>query len=683
MKIIKIIMATADEKLKNERKELGDYIRTLNDHYHNKGIYFHLNNLLDIETEEEKNREVCESEYFYVIFSDEVEDEIVRKTELAFKNFKEKDLPRIYTYFQKLPDNIDATASVKRFMEKLDKEIGHYYSVFLHLDSIKLNMLLELGRSQAQQGAVAIKDGKALVDGKEMLSLDNVPVFQNNEEFHALLKERTELRKKKIELAIQYAADPDNEEVERQLSVCDERMKKITVELHQMEKEMFSICMNVADLTGSGKAMSWREKAACKCFDAGDYKGALAILSDPNLETELKQAEEVGALSSSKFSEYIRVKRLKIKGLKALGINTETLPGIYECYQEAVKVAEEYFVETGIILEYAVFLYQQNNYDISLEKAEWLRSYYSLKNISARIEETEKGKLFMHLGALYHTINRYVEAEETYKKAIEIWEKAVKENPAINKSGLAKSYNNLGSLLMDTNRYAEAEEIYKKAVKILEKLVKENPAAYEVDLAASNNDIGSLLMDTGRYAEAEEAFKKSILIREKLAKENPAAHESDLASSYNDLGNLLMDTDRHTEAEEAYKNAIAIFKKLAKENPAAYEGYLATCFDNLGCLLAGRKRHAEAEEAYKKAVSVRRKLAEDNPAVYKSDLAASYNNLGSLLMDTKRYDEAEEIYKKAVSIREKLAEENPEAYESDLTTSNNNLANLLKKRSEQ
>ena len=99
-------MATTSDELKNERKELGDYIRTLNDHYHGKGIYFRLYNLHDIETEEEKDQDISDSDFFYIIFSDEADSNTVKKFDFALKHFKEKNTPRIYTYFHKLPDKI-------------------------------------------------------------------------------------------------------------------------------------------------------------------------------------------------------------------------------------------------------------------------------------------------------------------------------------------------------------------------------------------------------------------------------------------------------------------------------------------------------------------------------------------------------------------------------------------------
>ena len=357
MKTIKILMATTAEELKNERKELGDYIHTLNEHYHSKGIYFHLGNLLDIEPEEKMDEELCDSDLFYLIFSDKADEMIVKKFDVALQQFKEKNAPRIYTYFQKLPDGTGATESVKAFMAKLDKEIGHYYNVFLHIDSIKLNMLLELTRTRLLDGKVDIKDGKALVDGKEMLTLENVPLFKNNEEFHKLIKERDELQERMAGLASQYAADPSDIEVSQQLSDNAVRRKEITEQLHRMEKNMLEICSTIAERNSSGKPITWREKEASRYLDDGNYEGALAVLRDKNRIDDLKHAKAVKESGNEGIIGFINEDRLRIQTLEAKGRNSNTLPEIYESYEEAVKVAEEELVETHIVYEYAWFLY--------------------------------------------------------------------------------------------------------------------------------------------------------------------------------------------------------------------------------------------------------------------------------------------------------------------------------------
>ena len=672
MKIIRIIIATTADELKSERKELGDYIRTLNDHYHNKGIYFRLENLLDIETEEEKNQELCDSEFFYIIFSDEADSNIVNKFDMALQHFKEKDSPRIYTYFQKLPDSVNASASVKGFMERLDKEIGHYYSMFLHLDSIKLNMLLELTRSQVLQGTIDIKNGIALVDGKEILSLENVPIFRDNQEFHNLIKEREELQEKRVLLAKKYAANPNDVEIDQQLTSTGVRLKEITSQLHQIEKEVLSICTTVAELNGTGKLLSWREIAACRCFEEGNYKGALAIVRDPNLEIELDQAKELSDLTQKRFSEYIRVKRLNIKGLKALGVNAKTLPEITDCYEKAVSVAEKYLVDIIIVFEYANFLFQQKDYKKSLEKALWFMQQYSnyqdIANIYLTIE------IYSFLGKLFKNLMQYDLAEDSYIRAVRLQEDLIKENPVLYGNSLAVDYTNLGLLLMDTNHFSDAEVVLQKAISIQEELALGNPSLYENSLIVIYDSLGLLYSQTKRLQEAFDIYKKSLFICKKAAEKEFLLYGESLASIHNDLANLLVDMLKYQEAEEEYKNAIEILEKLTKSMPSSCEDNLATYYNNLGNLFIIKQSVKEAEVYIKKAINIQKQLVKYNPFIYGKDLASSYNTLANFMVATNKDQEAIKFYKTAIRIIEDLGSDNNQtAYERELAEYYHNL----------
>ena len=86
----------------------------------------------------------------------------IEEFDVALKEFRSSGEPRVSTYFLQLPDGQSPEKSVQKFMERLDKEIGHYYSRFCHLDSIKPNMLLELTQDSVFHSTVKFQDGKAL-----------------------------------------------------------------------------------------------------------------------------------------------------------------------------------------------------------------------------------------------------------------------------------------------------------------------------------------------------------------------------------------------------------------------------------------------------------------------------------------------------------------------------------------
>lgn len=139
--------------------------------------------------QEEYNQEIRDSQFFYVILGSEAGDYTREEFEVARKSFLEKQTPKIYTYFKQLPEG-ETKQSVLNFMDQLDKELGHYYSVFAHIDSIKLNILLELTRCDEVNGAVTLEEGTVKLDGKPMLSMEHIPLYSKNEAVQRLLQEK-------------------------------------------------------------------------------------------------------------------------------------------------------------------------------------------------------------------------------------------------------------------------------------------------------------------------------------------------------------------------------------------------------------------------------------------------------------------------------------------------------------
>ncbi len=93
---------------------------------------------------------------------------------------------------------------------------------------------------------------------------------------------------------------------------------------------------------------------------------------------------------------------------------------------------------------------------------------------------------YVTLGILLQNQQRIEEAEEAYRKAIDL-------NP-----NDATAYSNLGNLLQNQQRIEEAEEAYRKAIDL-------NP-----NEATAYSNLGNLLSDQQRIEEAEEAYRKAI-----------------------------------------------------------------------------------------------------------------------------------------------------------------------------
>jgi tetratricopeptide (TPR) repeat protein len=134
-----------------------------------------------------------------------------------------------------------------------------------------------------------------------------------------------------------------------------------------------------------------------------------------------------------------------------------------------------------------------------------------------------------NLALTYYQLQRYLQAEDLYRRVIEIDEKALGKDP-----NAAIAYNNLGVLLRDQGKYDEAKPLFRRAIEIGEKtLGKDHP-----DPAIAYNNLGVLLRDQGKYDEAEPLFRRAIEIGEKTL----------AAMAYDNLGHLLTVQGKHEDA---------------------------------------------------------------------------------------------------------------------------------------
>jgi tetratricopeptide (TPR) repeat protein len=199
-------------------------------------------------------------------------------------------------------------------------------------------------------------------------------------------------------------------------------------------------------------------------------------------------------------------------------------------------------------------------------------------------------KDYLELGSVYGQQDKLPEAEDFFKKAIEL-------NP-----GSDKACSELGWLYRYQGKYSQAEEIFKKAIELNPK----NDNAYF--------GLGILYRDQGNYSQAESMFKKAAA----LYPENNNACIG--------LGWLYIDPVNYPRTEYVYKKAVEINKKNEK-------AYL-----ELGSLYQSQGKYLQAEEMYKKAITL-------NPKNWKA-----YLELGWFYHDQGKYPLAEEVFKKAIDL---------------------------------
>ena len=495
------------------------------------------------------------------------------------------------------------------------------------------NNLIAIGRSQAEKKYKQKLEQLKAQNAKQQLSID------------------------------QYYAKLDSIEKERNNALA--HMEEYADMLARIdEREIDTLAQRAIELFNQGQL-----EESIKLFEQGCYLEKLDdALKVKAQAADLRQkADSAETLANKDIDEYTKSIQAQVAAYK--------MKNEWDKAGELLKGLADRLQTQDAIWDYAYFAQSQNMFT-ETEKGYELFIKKILTNTNSQAYEPELAASYNNLGELYRITQRFNEAEQMCKAALEIRKRLAGTNPQAYEPYLAQSYNNLAILYNYAQRFNEAEQMDKTALEIRKRLANANPQAYEPDLAQSYNNLAFLYSDTQCFNEAEQMYKAALEIFKRLAEAYSQAYEPYLAGSYNNFANLYITTQRFNEAEQMIKAALEIYKRLANANQQAYEPDLAQSYNNLANLYYSTQRFNEAEQMHKVALEIRKRLAEAYPLAYEHYLAASYNDLAVLYSNTQRFNEAEQMYKVALEIQKRLAYVNPQVYEPNLAMSYNNLAVL-------
>jgi predicted O-linked N-acetylglucosamine transferase (SPINDLY family) len=200
-----------------------------------------------------------------------------------------------------------------------------------------------------------------------------------------------------------------------------------------------------------------------------------------------------------------------------------------------------------------------------------------------------------NLGIALHGLERYAEAETSYRAALEL-------APVF-----ADAHTNLGNTLHALGRTDEAIACYRRSLEL-------NPCRPQTHV-----NLGAALNALALHAEAEAACRRAL----ELAPRSAPAH--------NNLGMALNAQRRFAEAEDSFREALA----LKPDYPEAH--------NNLGNALHELGRLQEAEECFRQGLAAR------------PDDAEALCNLGNVLHTQGRLRESAECCRKALALKPHIA----------------------------
>ena len=724
MKYIDIFLASSITDLHNERMELGNYIRTLNNKFIDRGVYFRLHMCEDISDEialtrkqDEYNEVIRECEYFYVLFKNKTGAYTIEEFDVALEKFKATGAPKIRTYFIK--SECETSRDVSEFMRRLESELQHYYSVIDSIDTIKLKMLLELAAGNDLQAEIEFKDAQVLLDGEivKSIDLDSLPLYANHDNISKLRVENTQLEQEFVNARLDMARNPADDGILNKLLKVSERKNKVQEELHKIEKELMKAASRIIAISNSGEYITARAQKAIELFEQGKFDEAMAILDDEERKRDTEYALQRLEDDKNELRGLLKEISLKIDTVKAKGINEEIANEIIKLYEEAESLIVKGGLEYDLMDDYVLFLTSQKRFAKAIETGE--RVYHTLialndtqsemfinicaylasaygevrsidkavelyKQTLTRFEELPRrirdkkrnieAGLYNDLAKLYLEKVDLIAANKLLHRAYSIYRELSKSNPGYNQA-LAMVCNNLGELNRQKKDYKLAEKLFKTAAALCARLYKENPGRHAGLFYVSTNNLGLTMKEQGNYKEAERHLNNALELARSLVKHNPYVYSLDVIRACNNLAVVHMEQQHFDVAEKYYKEALDTSLKLAEADHDVYDQYVALGYSNMALLHNSTTGSAGAVPLQEKALEIYRRLAQKNPDVYKFYVATVCGNL-SLCYGDNMLEKAEERGKEAIGILRELALTKPSVYEQNLCLACTSLGSL-------
>jgi GTPase SAR1 family protein len=156
LRTIRIFLASSDE-LRADRDDFDLYFQHLNKEFFGRGLRigidrweFSSDAMSRMRLQDEYNKKVEAADIFVSLFETKVGKFTEEEFDVAWRSFKDKGSPRIFTYFKKAyvpadPCSLPGLTTLERFQTKL-KDAGHYWTPYETAEHLKRHFREQLAK---------------------------------------------------------------------------------------------------------------------------------------------------------------------------------------------------------------------------------------------------------------------------------------------------------------------------------------------------------------------------------------------------------------------------------------------------------------------------------------------------------------------------------------------------------
>lgn len=690
-KTIKIFIASSIDEFEIERLKLKNFINDLSRKLQKQGMDVDLepiaceemSQITSLEAEQDRINELIKgSDFCFVLIGNEVGKFTLLEYDVAVKHFVETGLPRVVVTIRKQPDGCGQSQSVKDFIDYRYQKQKHYTNTFESVDSIKVMIILELLNSNLLSNAqFRVQDGTVNVGGaslNDIIDINSLPIYNKNDVLNYKKEELVQLRSRRADVASKLSKQPGNRSIEKMLSNLDVSINELSDDIHQIENDILELLRRVLIIDRSENVTN-RQVMAVEALEIGDYETAKAILSGDQWIATLTEAdhaidyskrlkdeaEKSISVNTSNIEQEISTQRLRISVLKTTGVNDVVAQEIKGIYEVIIEYSIKYNLETDVIIEYARFLADQEDYKNAIRIGKMLEGsqpqdyyvicqcYYLLGNMLRQRNDMSGTQ---HYGDLLHSL-----AEENVSPNIKLLAE-------IESLVLKEKCQSMGS--------EDLEKFASKALKLIPDLRTTFPVeAFSIEfearywLALHKREL-IMLPDSHqmkRYKAAIAEFSDFLPQLREKAEINPDENTKSLSMWLNSFANLYkkaqdleIDENGFLLAEPLRIEAYQLLHDAYQINHAKYAHDYALACQTLGNLYRSLYRFNASKEYHSESLPIFRMLYEQDADAHINDYANECNNYVNLLKSIGEIDDAEIIASEGIQAYEQYGIETDE-----------------------
>lgn len=411
LKKYKFIFLQGNKDIENDKYAISNFIRNLNDKYKKHHVYFNFFTNEDISNITEKDMEDCSG--FFIIIGKDIDERIYKDFDNAYKYFTENDSPDLRPFVRK--DIKERTKKAEEFIKYIGDNLQQYYGEYVDIYRIKYEINNKVDDMKTSNAVVEIIDGSICIDGEEILALDKIPMFSNNEQLIELKEKFEKIEDEYLELKSSDKTKHTEEEANK-LEEITEQYYKYKKDIQDLENQIFDFSKKFSKEAGKNN-LTKKQIAAYKCLERGDLQSAKEILNIDDINNDIDHIEAEQESGRKKLCEFIQelISRAETYDLDIN--NPDRAKEIYASYERAIKVEEDNNLPRDTFLIFAEFCNKQEDY---VKAAELLQKYLNWAEYN-HISCSEN--LSIKLSKFYELSGEFEKAKNTIKSLYDFYER--------------------------------------------------------------------------------------------------------------------------------------------------------------------------------------------------------------------------------------------------------------------